>query len=96
MKYVFRYYLVRYKYIIALVVFGVLIGFVGDHCLVKRYQQKQEIAKLESEIQNQVSKFNQDKEQLEQLKNDSEAIEHIAREKYYMKCEDEDIFVIED
>ena len=96
MKHVFRHYLIRYKYIIAFVVFGILIGFVGDHCLVKRYQQKQEIAKLESEIQIQINKFNKDKEQLEKLKSDSEAIEHIAREKYYMKCADEDIFVIED
>ena len=86
----------RYKYVISIVVFGVLIGFVGDHCLVKRYQQKQEIAELKSQINEQKRIYENDKIDLERIHNNPEAVKRVAHEKYYMKTEDEDIFVIDD
>jgi cell division protein FtsL len=86
----------RYKYVISIVVFGVLIGFVGDHCLVKRYQQKQEIAELKSQINEQKRIYENDKIDLERIHNNPEAVKRVAREKYYMKTEDEEIFVIDD
>ena len=33
---------------------------------------------------------------LKSLKSDPEALKKVARERYYMKTDDEDIFVIED
>ncbi|MCQ2131873.1 MAG: septum formation initiator family protein [Bacteroidaceae bacterium] len=86
----------KYRYIIVAVIFLLIISFVGDHSLVNRVKQKQEIASLKEQIREQVEQYNTDKHQLEQLKTDPEAVKRIAHEKYYMKTENEDIFVIED
>ena len=69
---------------------------MGDHCLVKRWAQKQEIADLRSQINEQKRIYEQDKLELERIQNNPEAVKRVAHEKYYMKTEDEDIFVIDD
>jgi cell division protein FtsB len=51
---------------------------------------------LQSEIDKYNSKFDSDKELLMRLKNNPEAIKDVARERYFMKKENEDIFIIED
>lgn len=88
--------LLKYRYIIAFAVFAIVIGFVGDHSLIKRYAQKQEIAELKEQIQEEIEEYNRDKKSLEQLKSSPDAVKRIAHEKYYMKSGDEDVFVIED
>ena len=41
-------------------------------------------------------KFNEDKKTIKRLKEDPEAIVEVARERYFMKTPQEDIFIIED
>ena len=89
-------YLLKYKYLITSVVFGVLIGFVGDSSLVNRYEQRRTISELKSEINRYQTQFEKDREMLRRIKSDPEAIKTIARERYMMKTENEDIYVIED
>lgn len=88
-------FIVKFKYVITVIVFGILIGFVGEHSLVERYKQRQEMKELQSEIDKYNSKFDSDKELLMRLKNNPEAIKDVARERYFMKKENEDIFIIE-
>lgn len=92
----FKNILLKCKYPITIIVFGVFIGFVGESSLTNRFEQKKEIEQLETEIEEYSLKFEKDKETLNRLKHDPEAIKEIAREKYYMKTEQEDIFIIED
>ena len=96
MKRTFKHFLIKYKYLISIIVFAVLISFVGDHCLLKRFAQKQEIAELKSEIAEQKNTYKRDKIELERIQNNPEAVKRVAHEKYYMKTEDEDVFVIDD
>jgi len=96
MKRTFKQILIKYKYLISIVVFALLIGFVGDHCLMKRYEQKKEIADLKSQINERKNIYKKDKLELERIQNNPEAVKRVAHEKYYMKTEDEDIFVIDD
>lgn len=84
------------KFWIALVAFGGILCFVGEGNLINRMEQWQEIGRLRSEIDEYNRRFEQDKQTLEALKNDEEAIKEVARERYYMKTENEDIFIIED
>lgn len=93
---ILRHIFLKYKYVISISVFAVLIGFVGEHSLVKRFAQKQEISQLENEINKEIATYNSDKQKLERIKNNPEAVKRVAHEKYYMKTEDEDIFVIRD
>ncbi len=89
-------YLFRMKYVLAFAIFAIAITFFGESSLINRMSQKKEIDKLSTEIEEQHKKFKHDKETLNSLKNDPEALKRVARERYYMKAEDEDIFVIED
>lgn len=91
----FKHVLMKYKYVISIVVFAVLIGFVGDNSLLKRLSQKQEIKDLKTQISNQKKIYERDKVELEKINNNPEAVKRVAHEKYYMKTEDEDIYVIE-
>lgn len=92
----FRHLLFKIKYLIAFVVFALCITFLGESSLVNRLEQKREIARLKSEIDEQQRHFDADHEELIRLKRDPEAVRQVARERYYMKTVDEDIFVIED
>jgi len=84
------------KYVLAFAIFAIAITFFGESSLINRMSQKKEIDKLSTEIEEQQQKFKNDRETLNSLKNDPEALKRVARERYYMKAEDEDIFVIED
>ncbi|MBQ2340548.1 MAG: septum formation initiator family protein [Bacteroidaceae bacterium] len=84
------------KYMVALGIFIAMIGFVGEHCLRERYKRKVEITELQMKIKEQRQKFNKDNKELERLKKDPEAVRKVAREKYFMKTSNEDVFIIED
>lgn len=96
MKYYIWHLLLEYKYVIALTIFAIMIGFVGEYSIVNRLKQKETIAQLEQDIQSQIEKFNKDKEKLNKLQNDPDAVKQVAHEMYYMKSANEDVFVIED
>ena len=91
-----KHILLKYRYILVAAIFIVVIGFVGDHSLVNRIKQKQEISELKEKIDKQVELYNSDKQKLEDLKTDPEAVKRVAHERYYMKTDGEDVFVIED
>lgn len=91
-----KYYLFKLKYLFALLLFVIAITFFGEGSLINRYYQKEEIISLKSSIDEYQRKFEEDRTMLQSLKTDPEALKRVARERYYMKTEDEDIFVIED
>ena len=84
------------KWYIATVIFLLVIMFYGEARLIDRYQQRREIGHLKEEIRKYQDTFEKDKATLERLKNDPDAVVEVARERYYMKTEDEDIFIIEE
>ena len=86
----------KLKYVIALVVFIIAIGFVCESSIVNRIGQQREISKLKEEIDEYNRKFEQDGKTLAALKHDPEAVKEVARSRYFMKTDDEDIFIVED
>jgi cell division protein FtsB len=96
MKSSIKHWFFKLKYVIALVVFIVAIGFVGESSILNRIDQQQEISRLKGEIDDYNRKFEQDKKTLHALKNDPEAIKEVARSRYFMKTDNEDIFIVED
>ena len=81
------------KYALVVVVGVALVGFVGDNSILSHFQNKVTISELEAEIAKYRSSYEADRQRMERLDRDPRAIEEIAREKYFMKREDEDIFV---
>ena len=85
----------RHKYWITVLLFASIIGFVGDNSLIHRIQHKHTISILNDEIDKYQKMFNDNQTKLKQLATNPEAIEKVARERYFMKKENEDIFIFE-
>lgn len=87
-------FLSRYKYYIVIVIGVILVGFVGDNSLYRNVVLEYEIMDLKSEIERYNAIYESDKKQLRDLERNPNNIERIARERYFMKADDEDIFVL--
>ena len=84
------------KYAVVIVTAVVIVGFVDENSMWSHFRNKQKINELEIEIQRYKRQYERDRAQLRKLETDPKAIEKIARERYFMKTENEDIFVLSD
>ena len=89
-------YIRQHKYLITILVFLLVVVFLDENSLMNRAQYRQEISTLKSEIQKYRTQYNEDTQKLKELMENPEALEKIAREKYFMKKPNEDIFIIEE
>ncbi len=82
----------RNKYLLSLVVFAGYIAFFDHYSLYKQWQLRQTLGELQAEKAQYVRTI----EESEALRATIKADEvKFARERYLMKAEDEDVFVIE-
>ena len=103
MKFVFQkenpkkmiHFLSRYKYWIIGIVFLIWMLFLDTNSYLINYRLQKELNELESQKEFYQTEIQNDKQLLEELENDTLAIERFAREKYYMKKKNEDIFIID-
>ncbi len=84
------------KYVVVAIVGIVIVGFADDNSVWNHYRNKRKIAELQDEIDRFRSQYDQDVARLKSLENDPKAVEKMARERYFMKTDDEDIFVLSD
>ena len=84
------------KYIVVTILAVVLIGFVDDNSVWHHIRNKQYIAELEDEIEKYEELNQNNQAQIRELDSNPKAIEKIARERYFMKTDEEDIFVLSD
>lgn len=85
----------RHKYLITLVVFAVVVGFLDENSIMRRVGYAREESRLRDEIEKYRMEYEENTERLNELAVDSGAIERIARERYLMKKPNEDIYVFE-
>lgn len=81
-------------YVIILTVFVIWMLFLDENSYLTHREFNKEIKELETWIEYHKQKIATDKETIEKLK-DSLELEKYAREKYLMKKENEDIYIIE-
>jgi len=81
-------------YIIVLTVFVVWMLFFDANSLLTHLELRKEIKKLEKQKEYLQEEISKDKEVIKLLKNEAE-LEKYAREKYYLKKEDEEIYLID-
>ncbi len=86
----------HYKYVITVVVGVLLVGFVDDNSFMQRAKLELQISDLEADIERYNEQNEADMKQLKAMKRSPKAFEKIARERYFMKADDEDIFVLSD
>ena len=84
------------KYILVMAVGVAIIGFGGGDSVLAHFAYKSRIGELQKEIDQYDSEYRRDQAQIRELTNNPKSMERIAREQYFMKTEDEDIFVLSD
>lgn len=84
------------KYVVVLAAGVALIGFVGSNSLWAHFTYQHRISELHDEIDHFDGEYRKDQAQIRQLQTNPKAMERIARERYFMKHQDEDIFVLSD
>lgn len=87
---------VYFKYAVVCVVGILLVGFLDDNSLWNHFKNLQHIEELSREKEKYNADFQRDQAQIKELNKNPKAMEKIARERYYMKADDEDIFVLSD
>ncbi len=74
-------------------VLGLHLLLNADNGLLKQWSIRQDIKRQEAELEQYKHQFNADSRALENLRNDPSVAERIARERYLMKRENEDIYL---
>lgn len=82
------------KYIITIVLFFIWILFVDDYNILKQYQLQKDVDKLEDQKSYYIKEIRNDSIEKYNLQNTKEAQEKFAREKFLMKKDNEDVFII--
>ncbi len=72
----------------------VMLFLFSDSNIKKRINSDREIRNLKSQIEFYRKKTEEDKKKLHELKSNKENLEKFARENYFMKKENEEIFII--
>ncbi len=81
-------------YILVLVVFVVWMLFFDAHSLLFHHELNSDINELEYQKQHYKNEMIKDNKAIKELSTE-EGVERTARENYYMKKPEEDIFIIE-
>ena len=82
------------KYLLTSVGFVVWLLFFDDRDLLTNMNHHRELRALERSREHFISENKATSQELEQLKNDAATLEKYAREKYRMKKDNEDLFVL--
>jgi cell division protein FtsB len=82
------------KYFLIAMVFVVWMIFLDSHSWLTHDKLDRQIAEKEEELNYHLNQIHQADKQLKALK-DSAGLEKYAREKYFMKKEDEEVYLIE-
>jgi len=84
------------KYSIVFMVFAVFVTFFDEHNLINRWKTSQKISQLEVELKYYQNEIKSTKQKKNELQSSNDNLEKFAREQYYMKKENEDIFIIKE
>lgn len=82
------------KYLLTSVGFVVWMVFFDDRDLLTNYHRTQELKALEQNRDHYIGEMNATALELDQLKKNPATLEKYAREKYRMKKDNEDLFVV--
>lgn len=86
--------LIHYRFIITLVFFVVWMIFFDQNNMIEQYKLRSTLNDLKAEKAYYIEEMKKAQQEYDELFTNQESLEKFAREKYLMKRENEDIFVI--
>ena len=84
------------KYAVVCIVGVLIVGFLDENSIWSHMKNRQRIDELTEEKARYNAAFQRDQAQIRELERNPKAMERIARERYFMKADDEDIFILSD
>jgi cell division protein FtsB len=84
------------KYAVVCIIGVLIVGFLDENSFWNHLKNRQRIDELTEEKAHYNAVFERDKAKIRELDRNPKAMEKIARERYFMKADDEDIFVLSD
>jgi cell division protein FtsB len=84
----------RFKYQITIILGVILVGFFDEDSIMKYIELEYQISDLKKEIVKYENKYQNDSEEMKRLQKDPKEMARIARKRYFMKKDNEDIFVL--
>lgn len=88
--------LFRNFYFVTGVTFLIWMTFLDSNDLINRYRMSAKLRSLEHEKEYYREKIQEVEHDRDELMGTTESLERFAREKYLMKRDQEDIFIVED
>jgi cell division protein FtsB len=82
------------RYMLTFTALLIWLAFFDRNDIISQISYKKELRKLEADKQYYNEQIELNKKRTEELKGNSENLERYAREKYLMKKDDEEIFLI--
>lgn len=89
------FFLLRNKYLVATIAFLVWMLFFDRNDFFNQRERRQHLYKLQESKEYFTNEIIKERKFSEELKNNPAVIEKIAREKYLMKRDNEDLFLIQ-
>ena len=86
--------LLRNKYFLAVVAFAVWMMFFDKNDMLSQYEYRTEVNKLQQEKDFYTKETAMVKKDLSEIDSNLNTVEKFAREKYYMKKDNEDVFIV--
>ncbi len=87
--------IVSNRYLLAISAFAVWVAFFDESNLFVQRQRTRELNELNKKIEYYKSQVADTKQELNDLQNDPVMLEKYAREKYFMKRDNEDVYIID-
>jgi cell division protein DivIC len=84
----------RNKYVVAFSVFVVIMLFLDKSDLFTQMSRTRQLRQLEQSREYYIAKIAEERTELEKLKSNPATLEKYAREKYLMKRDNEDLFLV--
>ncbi|MBK8609763.1 MAG: septum formation initiator family protein [Chitinophagaceae bacterium] len=82
------------KYLITIAFFAVWMLFIDQKDVLSDFERRSKLEELEKSQQHLKQLISASRQELDLLKNNAESIEKYAREKYMMKKDNEDLFIV--
>ena len=73
-----------------------IVGFIDDNSFMHRFDRRSRMGQLRSEIEAYKTQYETADRCLREMDSNPKAIEKMARERYFMKSDEEDIYVLSD
>ncbi|MBR5476177.1 MAG: septum formation initiator family protein [Bacteroidaceae bacterium] len=89
-------WIIKHKYLAVTIIFLLILIFFDENNIIKHIQLRRQESQLKADIEALQQEHDIIMHKLGELEKDAEVLEKVAREKYGMHLDNEEIFIIKD